>query len=255
MQSYSPPQNVSLGNQTNSTHEYFLQSASETGYFFEPGAFDDQGKLVKPKLQAVCKLGHAMHDVDPVFKEWTRSEKVADVLRSLGYRRPMPVQSLYHMKAPGIGSEVPLHQDGTYLASIPQSVVGLWLALEDATKENGCMYILPGSHKRGIRRRFEHVDGRMVYVGEELPREWQEDKSSFVPVEVNSGTLVVLHAAVAHFSYPNKSDRSRHAWVVHFIESVSGYLWSDKNWLQRKPSLPFIPLYDDDQQDAILAGQ
>jgi hypothetical protein len=51
-----------------------------------------------------------MHDVDPVFKAWARSEPIKATLRALGYRRPIPVQSMFHFKSPGVGSEVALHQ-------------------------------------------------------------------------------------------------------------------------------------------------
>jgi len=130
-----------------------------------------------------------------VFRAWCRSEGVAALLRDLGYRRPLPVQSLFHFKAPGIGSAVPMHQDGSYLASEPQSVIGLWLALQDSSTENGCMYVLPGGHAGGIHRKFKHVNGKMEYEGD-LP---QYDLSQFVPVEVKKGTLVVLHAAIPHY--------------------------------------------------------
>ena len=46
------------------------------------------------------------------------------------------------------------HQDSTFLSTDPPSVVGLWWALEDSTKQNGCLWALPGSHKDGVARRF-----------------------------------------------------------------------------------------------------
>lgn len=50
-------------------------------------------------------------------------------------------------KNPKIGGEVPKHTDHTYIMSSPSSCIGIWVALEDATKENGCMWGYPGSHK------------------------------------------------------------------------------------------------------------
>lgn len=58
------------------------------------------------------------------------------------------------MQQPKIGGEVRPHQDSTFLATDPPSVIGLWWALEDATKQNGCLWALPGSHKDGVARRF-----------------------------------------------------------------------------------------------------
>jgi phytanoyl-CoA hydroxylase len=85
---------------------YFLDSASEINFFFEEKAFNEQGQLQTPKALAVNKIGHAMHDLDPVFSAFTRSQPVAAVVRSLGFQRPLPVQSMYIFKQPSIGGEV-----------------------------------------------------------------------------------------------------------------------------------------------------
>lgn len=126
---------------------YFLDSAGGVGCFFEEGAFDAEGRQIKPKALAINKIGHAMHDLDPVFHAWCYSEAVAALSRSLGFRRPLPTQSMYIFKQPGIGGEVVPHQDSTFLYTSPPSVIGYWLALEDATKLNGCLWAIPGSHK------------------------------------------------------------------------------------------------------------
>jgi phytanoyl-CoA hydroxylase len=85
---------------------YFLDSASEINFFFEEKAFNEQGQLQTPKALAVNKIGHAMHDLDPVFSAFTRSQPVSAVLRSLGFQQPLPVQSMYIFKQPSIGGEV-----------------------------------------------------------------------------------------------------------------------------------------------------
>lgn len=245
-----------LGSQTNTTNDYFLKSASDIGFFFEKNAFDENGQLAKPKSIAVHKLGHALHDLDPVFKAWTRdNSKVRAILKDLGYQRPMPVQSLFHFKPSGIGSAVPVHQDGTYLATEPQSVIAFWLSLKPADQTNGCLWVLPGSHTHGVRRRFRHRGCNMDY-DHPLPEEFTV-KQGYVPVEVEAGTLVLLHAAVAHYSDPNTSGHSRPALVVHFVEGTDKYKWSGDNWLQRNETLPFTPLYDDEmphQNNTVIAG-
>jgi hypothetical protein len=90
----------------------------------------------------------ALHDLDPVFRAFSRSPKVAGVLASLGYVRPLPVQSMYIFKQPSIGGEVVPHQDSTFLATQPLSCVGLWWAVEDATRDNGCLWAQPGTSCR-----------------------------------------------------------------------------------------------------------
>ncbi len=58
------------------------------------------------------------------------------------------------VQQPKIGGEVRPHQDSTFLRTDPPSVVGLWWALEDATKQNGCLWALPGAHAQGVARHF-----------------------------------------------------------------------------------------------------
>jgi phytanoyl-CoA hydroxylase len=75
--------------------------------------------------------------------------------------------------------------------------VGLWLALEDATLDNGCMWAAPGVHKAGVARRFVHRNGRMTFEGE-MPA---VDPAAFVPLPVPAGSLVLLHGANQHYRW------------------------------------------------------
>ena len=228
----------STKDQSNKTDEYFLESADKVHCFFEQGAFDEQGVLKKSKELSINKIGHALHDLVPEFRDWTRSDEVQGILRCLKYNTPLPVQSMYIFKQPGIGGEVRAHQDSTLLATEPESVVGLWIALEDATLENGCLWACPGSHKHGTHVRFVRDENHAVSFQGEMP---QVDKEICTPIVVKKGTLVLLHGSVIHYSQENTSGKSRHAFSVHIVEGTNHYL--EDNWLQRSQSFPFIPLY------------
>lgn len=141
-------------NQFRVSTSYFLESAARASYFFEEGAFDQDGKLTAPPSQCVNKIAHALHDADPTFRAWARSPSVAGLASALNFSKPLPVQSMYICKQPGIGGEVVPHQDSTFLATDPPSTVGVWVALEDAGEGNGCLWALPGSHRGGVLRRF-----------------------------------------------------------------------------------------------------
>ena len=118
------------------------------------------------------------------------------------------------------------HQDSTYLYTTPPSVVGLWLALEDAIQTNGCLFVLPGSHAKAVSRRFIGKDGAVHYDGP--AKDYAMD--AFVPVEVRSGALVILHGQVVHCSKENTSPLSRHAYSVHFVEGSPDVEWASDNW-------------------------
>ncbi|CAA0832964.1 Phytanoyl-CoA dioxygenase [Striga hermonthica] len=219
----------STRNQRQTTDDYFFESAENISFFFEEKAFDDDGNLKQPKQLSINKVGHALHEKDPVFKSFSSSEKMSSLLMSIGYRRPVIIQSMYIFKQPGIGGEVVPHQDNSFLFTDPQTCTGLWLALEDATITNGCLWAIPGSHKDGLVRRFIR-DESGVHFDKPSP---SYDQKDFVPIEVKAGTLVVIHGDLIHQSFENKSSTSRHAYSLHVVDT-DGCKWAEDNWIKRK---------------------
>ncbi|RVW16931.1 Phytanoyl-CoA dioxygenase [Vitis vinifera] len=138
---------------------------------------------------------------------------------------------------PGIGGEVVPHQDNSFLYTEPPTCTGLWLALEDATILNGCLWAIPGSHKNGLVRRFIRGD-EGVYFDQPSP---SYDDKDFVPVEVKAGSLVVLHGDLIHQSFENQSPKSRHAYSLHVVDT-DGCKWAQENWIRRKVDPE--PLYE-----------
>ncbi|KAL1553660.1 phytanoyl-CoA dioxygenase [Salvia divinorum] len=219
----------STTNQQQTTDDYFFESAEKISFFFEEKAFGDDGSLKQPKELSINKVGHALHEIDPTFKSFSTSEKATGLLSSLGYKRPIVIQSMYIFKQPGIGGEVVPHQDNSFLYTDPPTCTGLWLALEDATVTNGCIWAIPGSHKAGLVRRFIR-DETGVHFDKPSPLYDQKD---FVPIEVKAGALVVIHGDLIHQSFENKSSASRHAYSLHVVDT-DGCKWVDDNWIRRK---------------------
>jgi phytanoyl-CoA hydroxylase len=175
-----------------------------------------------------------MHDLDPVFDAFSRTPELAAVVDSLNYAEPVILQSMYIFKPPRIGGEVHCHQDSTFLYTEPESCVGFWFALEDATTENGCMHFIPGAHKGPLKElHYRAGDGKMTFKTlDDTP--WPEDAT--VAAEAKAGTLVIFDGRAPHLSGPNLSDKSRHAYTLHVIDKKSHY--PARNWLQRDASLP-----------------
>ena len=224
----------STTDQTRTTDDYFLSSGDKIRFFFEEGAFDGQGRLRQDKRLSINKIGHALHDLDPVFDAWSRRDALAGICADLGFRQPLLMQSMYIFKQPRIGGEVVCHQDSTFLYTDPPSCVGFWLALQDATVENGCMWALPGRHRDGLKGRFVRTGRGGVRMDRWDPTPWPTEGE--VPLAVPAGTLVVLHGALPHRSGPNTSDKSRHAYTLHVVDGACPY--PPDNWLQRPAENP-----------------
>ncbi len=220
--------------QNRTTDDYFLTSGDKIRFFFEEHAFNSDGTLKQSKEQSINKIGHALHDLDPVFNQFSRTPKLRELVDDLGIEDPLLLQSMYIFKQPNIGGEVTCHQDSTYLYTDPMNIAGLWFALEDARIDNGCLWAIPGGHRRGLKSRWVRSsnDGMQFEVYDETA--WPEEE--LVPLEVSKGTLIVLHGLLPHRSLENKSDKSRHAYTLHVVSGKSDY--PESNWLQRSADIP-----------------
>ena len=222
------------GKPQHTSDDYFLTSGEKIRCFFEKDAFDESGRLRSQPHLSLNKLGHAMHDLDPVFDSFSRTPQLAGVASDIGMRDPLLLQSMYIFKQAHIGGEVTCHTDHTYLWTEPRSVVGFWFAIDDATRENGCMWAVPGGHRLPVRTRSRLNESRTATVTDVLdPEPYPLD--DLVCLEAKRGTLVLLDGAVPHLSAANTSDKPRHAYTIHAIDGAANYL--DDNWLQR-PTLP-----------------
>ncbi|TVQ56512.1 MAG: phytanoyl-CoA dioxygenase family protein [Rhodobacteraceae bacterium] len=236
IEAFDPDQNrvaFSAAAQAHAAEDYFRESGDKVRFFVEEGAVAADGALDRPKTKAVNKIGHALHDLDPIFGPFSRDPRLAETAADLGLADPALAQSMVICKQPEIGGEVTLHQDATFLHTEPVSVTGFWVALEAADRENGCLFAVPGGHAEGLKRRFRYDgDDLVMEVLDAAPFAGAE-----VALEAPEGALVVLHGLVPHRSGPNLSARSRLAYALHVVDRAAA--WSPDNWLKRAPEMPF----------------
>lgn len=235
--------NSVFSTQNQDRDEYFLESGEAIRFFLEEEACDAQGQRARPLEQSINKIGHALHELDPVFAEFSTQTAIRQLLadlaqHGLGPQRPQLLQSMYIYKQPGIGGEVGLHQDATFLYTEPQSVLGLWFALEDATLENGCLQALAGGHRIAMKQRYKR-DGSGGTCFEQFDASPFPDQELSC-LEVPAGTLILLHGLLPHYSAANRSARSRQAYTLHCIDANAHY--PQDNWLQRRWPAPELSL-------------
>lgn len=203
-----------------SKDDFFLASANKISFFFDPNAKEAEG------FKALNKVGHALHELCPVYQRFSSQNKFYDLMHDLGQNRPALIQSMFIFKQPLFGDAVPAHQDATFLYTVPHSTIGLWFALEDADENNGCLWVLPQRHQGPLKNRFVNQAGSLSFTNE---RHVSWPKKDYIPLRVKAGDAVVLHGFLPHFSEQNKSSKTRYAYTLHFIDKSCHY--PKTNWL------------------------
>ncbi|WP_068610082.1 phytanoyl-CoA dioxygenase family protein [Paenibacillus swuensis] len=151
-----------------------------------------------------------LNQKDDAIKTFASQQKMVDITTSLlgPDVKLYWDQSVY--KRPEADRDFPWHQDNGYAPTQPEHYVTCWLALEDATIENGCIWIHPGSHKQGFVEHRDSDVGKQCYFG--------DDPGMAVPLK--KGSMVVFHSLLFHRSTPNRSNTTRKGYIMQY--SVDG---------------------------------
>jgi ectoine hydroxylase-related dioxygenase (phytanoyl-CoA dioxygenase family) len=121
-------------------------------------------------------------------------------------------QSQFIFKNPGVVGQ-PWHQDSLYFNFTMQPQVGVWVALTRATLENGCLWVLPGSHCEPIHR---HVPDRRPEANRGYLEIVDHDFDARIPVTMEAGDVLFFHSFLMHMSTDNVTDSRRAAMVYHY---------------------------------------
>jgi ectoine hydroxylase-related dioxygenase (phytanoyl-CoA dioxygenase family) len=153
-----------------------------------------------------------LHHEDPVFRDFAHDERLAAAIGELLGPAFDVFLSQFIFKNPGALGQ-PWHQDSFYFPMDPDHQLGVWLAVTEATLENGPLWILPGSHREPVH---EHVpdqrpDAQYGYV--EIV---DHDMAAAVPVLMEPGDLLLFDSHLMHRSTDNRSEKIRAAMVYHY---------------------------------------
>lgn len=145
------------------------------------------------------------------FRNLAFHPKMVKIAKSILGPDIMLHQGQLLMKPPHFGGEKIWHQDNAYFRLVPNHVFGFWVACDDATIENGCMHVIPGSHTQGIA---EHAG-----AGDEYGLVTPQSLEDAVPIPLKSGDALVFHGELYHYTPPNRTNNRRRAIQYHYASS------------------------------------
>lgn len=166
---------------------------------------------------------HQVHYISPIMLEFVKHRGMAEVLARLIGPDVKCMQSMLFVKPPGFQGQA-WHQDEIYIPTRDRSLCGGWIAIDDATVENGCLYVIPGSHKTGYLYPQRPHDNPDEF--DFAPESHGFDDSGEIPVEVEAGTVIFFHGYLLHRSKRNRSRGYRRVLVNHYMNAYSLLPWT-----------------------------
>ena len=165
---------------------------------------------------------HHPHKVSPVILDTgVRHAGMARVLARLIGPDVKCMQSMLFIKPPGFQGQA-WHQDEIFIPTRDRSLTGGWIALDDATEQNGCMWAIPGSHKGVLYEQRAH-DNPNEFDG--VGESYGFDAAAEVPVEAKTGDVVFFNGYLLHRSFRNRSNLHRRVLVNHYMNAWSLLPW------------------------------
>ncbi len=188
---------------------------------------------------------HFPHKISPVIKKYLGHHAVVHVLKNIVGPNVKCMQSMLFVKGPGKAGQS-WHQDEYFIPTRDKSLTGVWIAIDDANIENGCLWVVPGSHNpgyimpRGKNNSDEYADVDTIDVAGYLPE-------NIIPLEAKKGDVVFFNGYLLHSSLRNKTTGNfRTALVNHYMSAESMLPWDQDGK---------FPLTEDLRDIVVVAGK
>lgn len=201
--------------------EAFFEDYKLCGKMFE-GTGDRYSEETKGQQQIRAMHPHR-HDARA--QAWFLEPRCGAVLEALLGKPALGAQTMYYYKPPGAKGQG-MHQDNFYLLAAPAACVAAWTPVDSADLDNGCLYLVPGSHRGEVLCPDSQV-GRWFGYGDSHISKFPRGQKP-VPVPVKRGQTLFFHGHAIHGSGPNRTtDRYRRTFIGHYIdeatEKISGF--------------------------------
>jgi phytanoyl-CoA hydroxylase len=209
--------------------------------------------LVTPRTRAhgISKMNFIQ--ADPVLRMYSDYGPLLDQVEELIGSDLISMNSMLLNKPPDVDGRHPLHQDLIYFPFRPaDSIVGVWTALDRITRENGCLVMIPGSH-RGETHAHDYPDWEhknFLFLGVK-----DVDASGRVHIEMEPGDTVFFHSNIIHGSGFNRTEGLRRAIAVHFASSHCEDVWDGHKQMldEHSPRDDYRLVRGDDPKDYVAA--
>ncbi len=189
-----------------------------------PEHFKNEASLTDEEVQQELLCIHQAHKQSEVIHRYLAEKTIVDVLTRLIGPNVKCMQSMLFIKSAGKPGQA-WHQDEDFIPTRDRSLTGAWIAIDDATIDNGCLWVIPGSHKPGILWPMHaHTDARFDCTYESIGFPYSD--ADAVPVEVPAGSIVFFNGYTLHRSFPNKTKSGfRRVLVNHYMSAESLLPW------------------------------
>ncbi len=182
----------------------------------------------EPRVERAVRKVEDLVQHDEVFRSLALKPSLVEIMLGLLGPNLKLYRNAVLMKPPSVGSAKGVHQDSPYWPIEPMNLASCWIAFDPATKANGCMTVMAGSHKFGA---LPHVDVQDDFV---IP-ETHYDAGRMAPVEMEPGDGLVFHSLLIHGSAPNRSEQPRRAITLSYMSAASKYVGRNRANPEPKP--------------------
>ena len=172
-----------------------------------------------------------VHLISPVFNKVCLNKNILDAVESIIGKNILICGTTLFIKNPKEKGFVSFHQDAKYIGLEPHNWVTVWVAITDANEKNGCMRMLPGSHKENLKHHEENFDENNLLTRGQTIKNVSLDKTE--PVTLKAGQMSLHHPKIVHGSGLNYSDDRRIGFVIQSyigsnVDQVLGKMYVQK---------------------------